>query len=199
MGAEHRRLQSPGGVTSCTSEAEGFSVKENDYCWGDRKIAGNAQAIVKDRWLHHTSFLWDYRREHMALLQEPERQPQYRGERKHDKFLTPLKSFGFRRRDFLESVEEALASHGFEMTLTSMICSYACITIFHSASAARISNACESRSSEVLNVYTSPTEGSKDHCTACDAGNCAGFQDVQGYLQNEHIKATKVISYADLM
>ena len=152
MGAEHRRLQSPGGVTSCTPEAEGFSVRENDYCWNDRKIAGNAQAIVKDRWLHHTSFLWDYRREHMALLQEPERRPQYRGKRNHDKFLTPLKSFGFRRRDFLESVEEALASHGFEMTLTSMNCFYAYITIFHSASTARFLNACESRSSEVSNV-----------------------------------------------
>lgn len=97
-------------------------MRENDYCWGDKKIAGNAQAIIKDRWLHHTSFVWDYRRELMALLQEPERRPKYRGTRQHDSFLTPLKSLGFRRREFLERIEDAMASNGFDMILTGNSC-----------------------------------------------------------------------------
>lgn len=136
MNSGSSRQQSRGDAATCTSDTEGFVVRENDCCWGDQKIAGNAQAIVKDRWVHHTSFLWDYRREYMALLQEPERQPQYRRQRKHDGFLTPLKCFGFRRRDFLECIEDSLASHGFEMSLNSA--TYLCGTFLsmdHSASA----------------------------------------------------------------
>ena len=39
---------------------EGFRLRENDFVIGDKKIGGNAQYIKKQRWLHHTSFLWDY-------------------------------------------------------------------------------------------------------------------------------------------
>lgn len=100
-----------------------------DYCFGDRKFGGNAQAITKDRcwgppaaalpaagiitpgprllaatcrcqptpavcnaaaaaaaaagaphrrWVHHTSLLWDFQRERMALLRQPSKQPEYR-------------------------------------------------------------------------------------------------------------------------
>lgn len=125
------RTQTSSEIATCSSEALGFSVRENDYCWGDKKIAGNAQAIVKDRWLHHTSFLWDFRRDRMALLQEPERRPKYRGQRHHTKFLSPLCGFGFRRRAFLESIEDAMSTHGFEMHLvgapTAVKCTVACI------------------------------------------------------------------------
>lgn len=109
--------QAPGEVATCNTGAEGFSVRENDYCWGDKKIAGNAQAIIKDRWLHHTSFLWDFQRERMSLLQEPDRRPKYRGQRKHANFLTPLRTFGFRRRDFLEIIEDCVAIRGFDVNL----------------------------------------------------------------------------------
>eukprot|EP00892_Ulva_mutabilis_P009970 jgi/Ulvmu1/7345/UM036_0005.1 len=117
-GASYKRAQ--GEAATCGSGGKSFSVRENDYCWGDQKIAGNAQAIVKDRWLHHTSFLWDYRRDHMALLQEPERRPKYRGLREHTDFLIPLSRFGFRRRSFLESIEDAMISNGFEMKLVEL-------------------------------------------------------------------------------
>ena len=69
----------------------GFTLRENDYCIGDRKCAGNAQYIKKDRWLHHTSFLWDYSEENMQYLQLPERRPTYRLNRSHTDFLIRLK------------------------------------------------------------------------------------------------------------
>ena len=52
-----------------------------DYVFGHRKFGGNAQAITKDRWLHHTSFLWDYQQDRMALLKLPARAPEYRAVR----------------------------------------------------------------------------------------------------------------------
>lgn len=45
---------------------------------GPRKFGGNAQAITGRRWLHHTSLLWDYEPDRMALLAQPAKQPQYR-------------------------------------------------------------------------------------------------------------------------
>lgn len=49
-----------------------------DYVLGQLKFGGNAQAITGRRWLHHTSFLWDYDPAHMALLQHPRKKPKYR-------------------------------------------------------------------------------------------------------------------------
>ena len=49
-----------------------------DYTFGEQKFGGNAQAITKQRWLHHTSFLWDFDRDNMALLKHPSRVPEYR-------------------------------------------------------------------------------------------------------------------------
>ncbi len=68
-----------------------FTLRENDYCIGDKKCGGNAQYIKKDRWLHHTSFLWDYSRDNMKHLLLPEKRPKYRLNRSHDEFLTRLK------------------------------------------------------------------------------------------------------------
>lgn len=45
---------------------------------GGHKVGGNAQALTGRRWLHHTSFLWDFDRERMALLRQPAKAPQYR-------------------------------------------------------------------------------------------------------------------------
>jgi lipoate-protein ligase A len=46
--------------------------------YGERKFGGNAQAITGRRWLHHTSFLWDYTPGRMAALAQPAKQPAYR-------------------------------------------------------------------------------------------------------------------------
>ncbi|PRW61385.1 lipoate- ligase A isoform X1 [Chlorella sorokiniana] len=68
-----------------------FHLRENDYCFGDVKFGGNAQAITKDRWLHHTSLLWDFQQPRMALLKHPDRQPEYRQGRDHLDFVVRLK------------------------------------------------------------------------------------------------------------
>lgn len=70
--------------------ASSFSLREHDYCLGDKKFAGNAQAISRERWVHHTSFLWTFAQHNMALLQLPEKRPAYREDRDHHEFLTPL-------------------------------------------------------------------------------------------------------------
>eukprot|EP01041_Mallomonas_annulata_P005279 gene5279-10564_t len=67
-----------------------FILRENDYVFDNKKIAGNAQAIVKDRWLHHTSFLWDFNPVNMKYLKMPSKKPDYRGTRDHSDFLTTL-------------------------------------------------------------------------------------------------------------
>jgi lipoate-protein ligase A len=68
----------------------GFSLKENDYVIGHRKFGGNAQYIKKDRWLHHTSLLWDYSKEKMQYLLHPKKTPEYRQGRSHEEFLCRL-------------------------------------------------------------------------------------------------------------
>lgn len=74
-----------------TAQTEPFQLRENDYVFGPLKFGGNAQSIVKDRWLHHTSFLWDFQRPNMDYLTLPERRPEYRQDRSHGSFLTRLK------------------------------------------------------------------------------------------------------------
>jgi lipoate-protein ligase A len=71
-----------------------FHLRENDYCIGDKKCGGNAQYMKKDRWLHHTSFLWDYKPENMDVLLLPPKRPAYRQNRTHDDFLCRLRAFG---------------------------------------------------------------------------------------------------------
>lgn len=69
-----------------------FQLKENDYIIGQKKCGGNAQYIRKDRWLHHTSFLWDYSESNMDYLRLPPKRPSYRLDRPHSEFLCRLKT-----------------------------------------------------------------------------------------------------------
>lgn len=68
-----------------------FKVRENDYVIGDHKFGGNAQYIIKDRWLHHTTMLWDYCPDKMSILAIPPTMPDYREKRSHSDFLCHLK------------------------------------------------------------------------------------------------------------
>lgn len=68
-----------------------FSYFENDYRLGDKKIGGNAQYFRQKRFLHHTSFLYDWHPDRMLSLKMPPKMPAYRKERPHESFLTPLK------------------------------------------------------------------------------------------------------------
>ncbi|MBI5274203.1 MAG: lipoate--protein ligase family protein [Chlamydiales bacterium] len=70
-----------------------FCLMENDFAIGNKKCGGNAQYIQKDRWLHHTTFLWDYCPQNMKSLLLPKKQPDYRKSRSHEEFLIPLKGY----------------------------------------------------------------------------------------------------------
>ena len=69
-----------------------FSLREHDYCLADLKVGGNAQTISRDRWVHHTSFLWSFTAANMALLRMPDKRPDYRRDRPHGDFLTTLQA-----------------------------------------------------------------------------------------------------------
>lgn len=86
-----------------------FRLRENDFAIGDKKCAGNAQYIKKDRWLHHTSFLWDYSQERMQLLLMPKKTPKYREGRAHADFLCRLKDFFPSKEHFIDGLLQALA------------------------------------------------------------------------------------------
>lgn len=72
-------------------ELPGFCLKENDFVIENRKCGGNAQYITKDRFLQHTSFLWDYCPDNMKSLLHPKKTPAYREQREHGSFLCTLK------------------------------------------------------------------------------------------------------------
>ncbi|OQR87752.1 hypothetical protein ACHHYP_08105 [Achlya hypogyna] len=94
-----------------TQHTEAFALREDDYVFGDRKFAGNAQSISKDRWLHHTSFLWDYSAANMRYLQNPAKQPAYRAKRDHTEFLCKLKDYVASRDVLFEAFERHLKLH----------------------------------------------------------------------------------------
>ncbi len=79
-----------------------FQLRENDYVIKDRKFGGNAQYIKKDRWLHHTSILWDYSPENMQLLLHPKKTPPYRAGRPHQEFLCKLSDYFSDRSEVVE-------------------------------------------------------------------------------------------------
>lgn len=95
-----------------------FKARENDYAIGDKKIGGNAQYIAKARWLHHTSFLWDYCPKNMELLKMPKKVPEYRQLRSHDAFLTKLKHHFHSKEHFFEALKLELETH-FELRISS--------------------------------------------------------------------------------
>ncbi len=81
-----------------------FQLNENDYVLGKRKCGGNAQYIQKDRWLHHTSFLWDFDPAKMDYLKMPAKTPSYRIGRSHRDFLCALKPHFPDKRYLVEKI-----------------------------------------------------------------------------------------------
>lgn len=88
----------------------GFKLQENDYVIENKKCGGNAQCLIKGRWLHHTTFLWDYQPEFMDCLALPQKMPLYRQQRSHENFICRLKDYftGQESAKFLEHVKERL-------------------------------------------------------------------------------------------
>ncbi|KAL3844775.1 hypothetical protein ACJIZ3_002178 [Penstemon smallii] len=87
-----------------------FSLRENDYVLGNHKFGGNAQSITKARWIHHTSFLWDYEISNMAYLKLPKRIPDYRQARDHLEFICRMKDY-IPRSSFIDRTIHAVGSH----------------------------------------------------------------------------------------
>ncbi|CAD6265389.1 unnamed protein product [Miscanthus lutarioriparius] len=88
-----------------------FHLRENDYAFSHRKFGGNAQSITKNRWVHHTSFLWDYDVKNMDYLKIPKRAPEYRLARNHTDFLCRMKEYIPSRSVFTDGVIAALGEH----------------------------------------------------------------------------------------
>ncbi|XP_058096549.1 uncharacterized protein LOC131242131 [Magnolia sinica] len=88
-----------------------FHLRENDYVFGNCKFGGNAQSITKNRWIHHTSFLWDYDVRNMAYLKPPIRAPKYRSARHHVEFLRPMKDYLPAKSTFIDKTIATIGSH----------------------------------------------------------------------------------------
>ncbi len=87
-----------------------FNLRENDYTIGHLKCGGNAQYLTKGRWLHHTTFLWDYAPHLMECLTLPKKTPTYRQQRPHSDFLCKLKDHLPLNtpQEFLHSIQQHL-------------------------------------------------------------------------------------------
>ena len=88
-----------------------FALRENDYVIGEKKFGGNAQYIKKERFLHHTSFLWDFCPHNMSALLHPKKTPSYREQRSHFDFLCTLKDFFPSKRELFTRLKQELANH----------------------------------------------------------------------------------------
>jgi lipoate---protein ligase len=87
-----------------------FRLRENDYVIGEKKCGGNAQYIKKERWLHHTSFLWDYQSSNMDYLLMPRKTPTYREGRTHTDFLCKLSQHFPSKEEWIAKLKERLAA-----------------------------------------------------------------------------------------
>lgn len=85
-----------------------FNLRENDYVIGPKKVGGNAQYLRKDRWLHHTTFLWDYQEHLMDLLLHPKKTPTYRDGRSHEEFITCLHKYLPSKKHFIDTLKKTL-------------------------------------------------------------------------------------------
>lgn len=96
-----------------------FHLLENDYVIGKHKCGGNAQYIKKHRFVHHTTFLWDYKEKHMDYLLHPPKAPEYRAARLHHDFLCKLKDYLSTKNHFIEAIKQML-SRRYNLVLTPL-------------------------------------------------------------------------------
>jgi lipoate-protein ligase A len=116
---EKLKSSSSSETTAAAAAPPKFSLREDDYVLNEtKKMGGNAQAITgRQGWLHHTSFLWDYKDINMErYLKLPEKRPEYRSNRTHKDFLVKLKDYyGNKDHDyriFIDSMKEACEEGG---------------------------------------------------------------------------------------
>lgn len=88
-----------------------LKLYENDFVIGEKKCGGNALYIKKNRWLIHTSFLWDYDPAKMELLKYPPKTPAYRQGRSHTDFLYSLSSIFPQKNLWIEDFKKNLCEN----------------------------------------------------------------------------------------
>lgn len=88
-----------------------FQLRENDYVLQEKKWGGNAQSIIKNRWLHHSSLLWDFKSHHMDYLLIPPKMPEYRNQRTHEDFLCRLNEHWDCKTTFLNSLFNQITNY----------------------------------------------------------------------------------------
>ena len=72
-------------------------------------LGGNAQYLSRDRWLHHTSFLWKCDTALFArYLTLPPKRPQYREDRAHADFVRTLDKLVPSKRELVDAIVEEL-------------------------------------------------------------------------------------------
>ncbi|HEV7738194.1 MAG TPA: lipoate--protein ligase family protein [Chlamydiales bacterium] len=103
-------LRWSGDLYTACWKIPGFHLIENDYAIGALKCGGNAQYIQKDRWLHHTTFLWDYKEENMDYLLFPAKHPKYRANRSHNEFLCRLNQFAKNPQTLIDQLHRELSN-----------------------------------------------------------------------------------------
>ncbi len=86
-----------------------FHLKDKDYVLKDQKCGGTAQYLTKDKWLHHSSFLFDFEKNYMDYLLFPPQVPTYRKDRCHTDFLAKIKDHIPDKTFFLQKFKHQLA------------------------------------------------------------------------------------------
>ncbi len=85
---------------------DNFQLIENDFAINNKKIAGNAKYIKKDRFLLHTSFLWDFNIDKInKYLTLPQKAPIYRKQRSHKDFMSTINSYFKSKNEFFEKIK----------------------------------------------------------------------------------------------
>lgn len=100
----------PENIMKWSAKICNFDLRENDFVIGEHKFGGNAQYILKDRWLHHTSLLWDYDASSMEYLKNPAKQPKYRQKRSHADFLVKMKAYYPSKDAWIDSLINTLSN-----------------------------------------------------------------------------------------
>lgn len=96
-----------------------FRLQENDYAIGDKKFGGNAHYLRKDRFLHHSSLLWDFDPARMEYLLIPPKMPAYRQQRSHHDFLCCMKEHHPKKEHFEKRLIEVLTER-FQVVETTL-------------------------------------------------------------------------------
>jgi lipoate-protein ligase A len=98
-------------VSRLSPHIPNLELRENDFVIGHKKCGGNALYIKKERWLIHTSLLWDYCPTRMALLKHPPKTPVYRDGRGHEEFLCKLSEVISDKTAWVEEFKRSVANH----------------------------------------------------------------------------------------